>query len=84
MLLILHIVIACISLFSSGVTVLMPSKTKVQFNYGLIIAVLVSGTGLVLQKPSHLPQACMSGIVYLSIVIFLLILAKRRLATLEV
>lgn len=63
--LILHIIIALSSLGLSAYAVAKPSRSKLQTTYALVALTLLTGVGLVVVNPAHLPQACGSGIVYL-------------------
>ncbi len=68
------------SLGLSTYTAFTPSAWRINANYALILGVIGSGVVLTLQKTAHLPQACLSGILYLSVVVFSLIMAHRKLA----
>lgn len=83
MLLVTHILIALTSMAFSGLTVFMPSRTRLRVSYGLIAATLASGTWLVLATRSPLLSACVSGLVFLGISTGAMILAQRRLDTVE-
>ena len=80
MLLVIHIIIALSSLFVSTYLFFRPSKTGLMASYGLVAATLTSGTFLVISAQSHMLQACVSGLVYLGFVAFLIAAAHQKLA----
>ncbi|MEO8863222.1 MAG: hypothetical protein ABI354_02780 [Candidatus Saccharimonadales bacterium] len=80
MLLITHIVIAVSSIIFATYLTLRPTKHKFYVSYGLITATLSTGTALVITSNSPLMHACISGVVYVSIVSALTIRAQRALA----
>jgi hypothetical protein len=49
-------------------------------NYLLVAMTLVSGTYLLMLKPSHMVQSCMMGLVYIGFVTFAIVAAKKKLA----
>lgn len=69
MILILHILIALASIVCSGYAFFSPSKSKLQVSYALTALTLISGTYLVISTHSPLLSSCVSGLVYLAIVI---------------
>lgn len=64
----------------SGISLLSPSQKKLKSSYFLVAATFVTGTLLIVSKPSHLVQACFSGLVYLGIVGVLIFIAQKKLA----
>lgn len=80
MVLLLHIIIALTSLVFTTYLFFSPSKRKLQFSYGLVGLTVASGTILVVTQPAHLLQACVSGLVYISVVLAALALTRRKLA----
>lgn len=80
MLLLTHITIALASLLYTTYVYFSPSQTKLYVSYGLAGATLASGTYLVIENSAHLVSACISGIIYLSIVSFGIALARKKLA----
>lgn len=83
MILLSHIVIALTSLAFSGLTFFVPSRAKLRVSYGLIALTLISGTYLVISLNSPLLSSCMSGLIYLSIVVTATIMARRRLLSIN-
>lgn len=80
MILLVHLIIVFASLGFSTFTFFSPSLTKLYGNYILIAGVVVSGVWLTILNPSHLPQSCFSGLLYLGIVLAALTATKRKLA----
>ena len=80
MILILHILIALSSLGFSAYVFFAPSKQKLRVSYALTGLTLATGTYLVAQAPAHLPQACMSGLIYLAVILAATWAAHRKLA----
>ena len=80
MILIFHIIIAILSvLFASG-AFFRPSQWLLRITYVSIIATFGTGTYLIVASPSHLVQACVSGITYLVIVSFVTAKARAKFA----
>ena len=79
MILVLHIVIAVVSVLFAAYGFLMPSKIKLRVTYVLIGATLASGTYLVVMAPAHMVQACTAGLFYTAIMIVATIAVRRRI-----
>lgn len=80
MILIIHIVIALMSLVVAGTAFFRPSRLKIQISYGFVAATLASGFYLVwLTKPAHMAQVCLTGLIYLGITLSTIGLAHRRM-----
>ncbi len=80
MILLMHILIALSSIVASGVAALAPTRIKLSLTYGLIGATLASGTYLVVSHPVHLTRTCLTGLVYLGVVMVGTLAAERSLA----
>lgn len=83
MAIILHVLIALISIAYTGFTLLHPNKSKLNISYGLVGLTLITGTGLVIANPTHMVSACFSGIVYLSFMTLGIVTAHKKLAKTE-
>lgn len=79
MILLLHVVIALLSMGWAGYTYVRPSKKSLSISYGLMTATLTTGTYLVIMAPAHLAQACLVGIGYLLITAGASVLARNKL-----
>lgn len=80
MLLLFHITIALTSLIASSLLYLTPSPRRFRLSFGLVVLTIISGTILTVSEPAHLMQACISGLVYISLVLILITASYRRLA----
>ena len=80
MLLVLHVVIALTSIVWTGLAYFAPSTKKLNITYALIAATLASGTYLAITMHSPLLKSCMTGLVYLAVVLFETFAVRSRLA----
>ncbi len=81
MLVLLHVSFALASIILSGIACLTPSLTKLRAAYALIALTLASGSYLVWTIHAPMVQSCLSGIIYLAVVLFETVAARHRLAT---
>ena len=81
MILLIHITIALASLAYTSYVIFRPSAALLRGSYALIAATLATGTYLVIQSPSHLLQACTSGLIYVCAVTALTVAARHRLTS---
>lgn len=84
MVILVHIIIALVSIIYSGFVLISPSKTKINISYALIAGTFVSGTYLILIMPAHMIQACLEGLGYLAIVSIATIFSYKKLAAQEI
>ena len=84
MILLFHILIAITSVLFTGYSYIQPSESRLKASYGLIGLTLGSGTYLVWMMPTHLVQACISGIAYTVIVLAGIALTRRKLAVAKI
>lgn len=75
-----HITIAILSVVQASVALALPSRQKLQAVYVLIAATLTTGTYLVVQTHASLVSSCVSGLLYLVVVLGLSAAAQYRLA----
>ena len=80
----LHIIIAISSLILTALTYIAPSRPKLRASYILTALTVVTGTYLIVLKPSHLVSSCLMGLAYLAITFYGIALAKNKLAKAEV
>lgn len=78
--LLLHIIIALSSIGYTGLTFLKPSKQKLYISYLLVAATIATGTYLVILMPSHMVSSCITGLVYLGIVMSGILATRHRLS----
>jgi hypothetical protein len=79
MIVFLHVVIALTSIALATYAYVSPAISTLRASYGFVIMTLLSGCYLVYTAPGHMIQACMSGVVYLSVVTMITAIARRRL-----
>lgn len=68
MLLLTHIIIALASIVVTTYGYVAPTQAKLRLSYVLAGMTFATGTVLTFLNPSHLVPACISGIIYLSVV----------------
>lgn len=76
----LHVIIALVSLAFTTYLYVVPSKQKMVVSTGLIVATLGTGTYLVLANPAHMVESCVMGLGYLAVVLVGMTAAGRKLA----
>lgn len=77
---ILHIIVALVSISLSGYAYLKPSRTKLLASYCLIAATFASGIVLAISNPAHMTETCLMGLSYLGLVGVSTMAARARLA----
>lgn len=80
MLLVVHIIIASLSIIYSALAFFFPSRSKLHITYALVAFTFISGTFLVIETPEHMTQTCITGIIYSFVVLSGIIAARHRLA----
>jgi hypothetical protein len=68
MLLLIHIVIALLSILLATLTYFIPSTRRIAVSYGFIVATVASGTALLIINPANLLHTCLSGLFYITVV----------------
>lgn len=81
MLLLAHVIIALSSLVLTGLAYIRPTQEKLRVSYALVGLTLASGTVLVITTHSPLLSSCVTGLVYLGIVLSGIIATRHKLAT---
>lgn len=80
MILLMHILSAVGGVAASSAAYFSPSKRKLRLTYVLTGATLLSGTLLVVDNLSHLARACVTGTLYLGVVLIQILAARKKLA----
>lgn len=80
MVILIHVVIALISIIQTTNLLLAPSKIKLYSTYALFAATLISGTYLIIAMPVHILTTCIEGIIYMGFVLWTIILVSSKLA----
>jgi hypothetical protein len=78
--LMLHIIIALISVGMTTYVFFNPSRGVLRGAYALMGATLATGTVLIMSNPAHMVQACLTGIIYTAGVSYGLVMTQRKLA----
>ncbi len=78
MVLLMHIIIAIISLIIAAILLARPSQLLVKAELGLIAGTLLSGTVLLFQGSSLL-HLCVSGLLFTSLSVVAVVIAVRRM-----
>lgn len=80
MIIFIHVIVALASVVYTSVLFFAPSKRNFNISYALIGLTFISGTYLIVSTPSHLVSDCISGLAYIGVVLFGLIIARVRVA----
>lgn len=80
MLLVAHILIALTGLVISSYNALRPTQAGLRLSGMLLVATLVSGTGLVINSHASLASACLAGIAYSCFCLVAIGLGWKKLA----
>jgi hypothetical protein len=80
MVVIIHVIIALSSIILTSLSYIQPSIQRLRVAYALVGLTLASGFYLVWVTPSHMIQACTSGLVYIGVVSVGIVAAKSKLA----
>lgn len=83
MVLLFHIAVAFVSIAYATYLYIAPAKAKFSISYSLVTLTLASGTYLAILNPSHVAQATLSGLIYISIVFFAIVSARRKFSRRE-
>ncbi len=78
MIILVHVLVAIASVISTSVLFFVPSKRNFMITYSLIGLTFISGTYLIISMPTHLVSDCESGLSYIGVVLFGLIVARVR------
>lgn len=74
----IHIIIAVLSVGVSSVVFFKPSIKKLVLSYGLVVATVASGTYLLMLNPSNMLHTCLSGLFYVTVVTIITIATHMR------
>lgn len=80
MLLLVHVSSALISIVYSTVIMIYPSRRRLFGAYVLIVSTLGSGTTLAWNNHVPFVHTCLSGLVYLGIVVYCVATARNKLS----
>jgi hypothetical protein len=83
MIILLHVIIALLSIVWASFGYIRPNKTNLRVSYVLVALTFMSGFYLVLSEPAQMVRTCLSGITYLAVVSVGILLTRRKLAALQ-
>lgn len=83
MILLTHIIIALASVAWASVTFFQPTHKKFIASYGLILATIASGTTLIIVDSSAMLHACVSGLIYVTVISIVTIAAQMKLRKMQ-
>jgi len=78
MILLAHILIALASVGIASLTYFKPTTARLGASYGLILATIASGTVLIVTSPATLLHACVSGLLYVTVISIMTIATHAR------
>ena len=81
MILITHILLATTSIIYASLTLISPSKTKLNITYLLTLGTIISGALMTIVSPQLLGRVCMTGVIYLIFIIAVSLLSQKRLSS---
>ena len=76
----IHITSALISFIFAFYTAFAPSITKIRITYFLTGTTLLSGLVLAITSASSITKTCISGLVYIGLMLYLSLSARKRLS----
>lgn len=79
----MHILTALVSIIFTSYTYIYPAQNKIRVSYCLVTLTLSSGTYLVVSTKSNMLKACLTGLIYLAVVLTGTIAAQAKLAKAE-
>jgi hypothetical protein len=79
MVVLLHVIIALSSIALSSYLYFKPIKKVMKASYGLIAGTVLSGSYLIITRPTHMLETCTVGLVYLAIVVAATLATQAKL-----
>jgi len=79
MIVLMHILIAISSVAVATIVFRAPTIKKLLVSYGFILATIASGTYLLIETPGAMLKACISGLLYVTVVTIVTIASHVRL-----
>jgi hypothetical protein len=80
MIVILHVLIAAVSIAHVTLAYFRPSRKQIYISYSFVGLTLLSGVSLVVFEPARMIQACTSGLVYLAVMTVAIMATNVKLA----
>jgi hypothetical protein len=79
MFILIHVIIAFISIVVASIALFSPSMKKLVVSYGFMLATVATGTILLVTIPSQILHTCVTGLTYLTVVSIITIASHVRL-----
>jgi len=79
MILLLHIVIASLSVFYTVYAFFFPTQNKLKLSYLLLALTIISGGYLIVTMPAHMTQTCETGLAYVGVMLIGILAIKHRI-----
>lgn len=83
MLIVAHVIAALLGIVAAAIALFMPSQITLRVTYMFTAITFASGSYLVWKLHAPLAQACLSGLVYLTCVVFASVATRIRLSRLN-
>lgn len=83
MIIVIHVVIALLSIVCATFGYIRPTNKNLQISYALVALTFASGFVLVYSEPAQILRTCLSGITYLAVVSAGILLTRRKLIALR-
>ncbi len=83
MIIIVHVIIAILSILWTTYGYIRPTRTNIRASYALVVLVFVSGFYMVWSEPAQMIRACMSGLAYLGVVLLGIMATRRKLVGIQ-
>lgn len=80
MIILIHVVIALLSIASATFGYIRPTNKNLRVSYALIAMTFMSGFYLVWSEPAAMLRTCLSGIAYLTVVSVGVFLTRQKLS----
>lgn len=77
--LLLHVVVALVSVAYTTYACISPTRSRLHLSYVLIGLTLLTGTYLAVLNPGQLLQACISGVIYVTVMSAATTLSRYRM-----
>jgi hypothetical protein len=74
----IHVIIALLSVVIASVTFFKPSMPKLYTSYGFILATVASGTFLIVSASGSILRSCLTGLFYVTVVSLITIATHVR------
>ena len=83
MIVVVHVIIALLSMVWTTYGYVRPSRTSLRISYSLVALTFVSGFYLVWSEPAQMLRSCMTGLAYLGVVTIAIVATRRKLLVLQ-